>query len=183
MYDQLMKAKCLIWLCLALAGVTVPGAWAVGAEGVLIGHGTRGDARWTATVRAASTGESAKSACLDAFVQVKGVGSEATECGAVRNSLPLFNRLALGRGKQRLTVFSAVMPPEAQRVALSLGSRGLQKMRVRHLGSETAKRLDIQPFAYLARAFSGPVCIRRFRAYDGDEALLTDIAFIRCHES
>ena len=101
----------------------------------------------------------------------------------MRSDLPLFDRLAIGQGNRRITVFAVVMPPAVKRVALYLASRGYQKMRVEHRGAEAAESAGLEPFAYLTRSFAGPVCIKRLRAYGDGEAPITDLHFFRCHES
>jgi hypothetical protein len=158
---------------------------AIGAERdqVEIGRGHQDGVAWSVSLRAVSGHEASRSACIDVAIQSQGLGSEARECGAATVDLPLMSRLALGKGKQRLTVFSAVMPPEVERVALNLASRGYQKSKVRHLKARDADAAGLAPFGYLTRSFTGPVCIRRLRAYGGEGELLTDISFIRCHES
>jgi hypothetical protein len=173
--------KILRWALVTSLLIGTFAAIAMGKEGHQISHGIHHGTAWTVSVR--STPRGSHSACLDTSIQSRTSGSEATECGSVRNDLPLFGRLALGRGKQRLTVFTALMDPAAMRVSLNLAARGYQKMRIRHLGSYAAVSAGLEPFAYLTRSFVGPVCIRRLRAYDAEGALLTDIPFIRCHES
>jgi hypothetical protein len=159
------------------------GAQASGTASAVIGDGAKNGATWEASVRAAAKAKSSNSACLDVFVQVKEAGGQATECGAVRLVLPVYERLAEGRGRQMLTVFSALMPPAIQSVGLSLGSRGFQRMRVEQLGPASAKRAGVERFSYLARAFRGPVCIKRLRGFGESGEVLTDISFPRCHES
>lgn len=148
-----------------------------------IGHGAKDGSKWWASVRSVSNAKSTRSACLDVYVQVKDVGGEATECGTVRIDLPLYERLAEGKGKQRLTVFAALMPQVVRSVGLNLGSRGFQHMRVDQLEASSAKEAGVERFAYFARAFRGPVCIKRLRGFGESGDVLTDISFPRCHES
>lgn len=148
-----------------------------------LGHGQQDGVGWSVSLRDALANESSKVACLEIALLSRYLGSESTECGAVRSDLPLFDRLAIGQGKHRVTVFAVVMPPAVKRVALDLASRGYQKMRARHLSVGNAKSAGLEPFAYLTRSFAGPVCIRRLRAYGDEGVLLTDLPFFRCHES
>jgi hypothetical protein len=159
------------------------GAAAKAGDQFQLGHGQEAGVRWSVSLRDALTNESSQVACLEIALLSRHLGSESTECGAVRSELPLFDRLAIGQGRHRVTVFAAVMPPAVKRVALSLASRGYQKMRVRHLSVSSAESAGVEPFAYLTRSFAGPVCIRRLRAYDDGGATITDISFFRCHES
>lgn len=149
----------------------------------VIGHGEKSGSSWQASVRGAANAKSSSSACLDVFVQVRGTGGEATECGTVRLILPVYERLAEGKGKRLLTVFAALMPPSVQSVGLNLGSRGFQRMRVDQLGAASAKKAGVERFSYFARAFRGPTCIKRLRGYGEAGEVLTDIDFPRCHES
>ncbi len=173
------------WLVIGLTMATVCVGIAIGAERdqIEIGRGHHGEVAWSVSLRSVSGHEVSRSACVEVAIQSRGLGSETRECGAATTDLPLMSRLALGKGKQRLTVFAAVMPPEVERVALNLASRGYQKSKVRRLKARDADAAGLEPFAYLTRSFAGPVCIRRLRAYGGEGELLTDISFIRCHES
>jgi hypothetical protein len=172
-------------VAVVLAGVLAAIGVALGAESdrIQLGHGQHGEVAWSVSLRDSRASESPRAACLDIAIRSKHLGSEATECGAARSDLPLFDRLAIGKGKHRITVFGAVMPPAVKRVALGLASRGYQKMRVRHLGAKAAKSAGVEQFAYLTRSFAGPVCVKRLRAYGADGALITDLPFFHCHES
>ncbi len=158
-------------------------AQATGGETVWIGHGAKDHSRWGASVRGIPNAKSSSSACLDVYVEVNGSGGEATECGTVRLDLPLYERLAEGKGKQRLTVFAALMPESVQSVGLNLGSRGFQRMRVEQLGASSAEKVGVERFRHLARAFRGSICIKRLRGFGETGEVLTDISFPRCHES
>lgn len=172
----------IFWLTLVTIGcLGAFAALATGKETQQLGHGFHHGTAWSVSVGPTSRG--LHSACLETSIQSRTAGSESKECGSVRGDLPLFERLAVGAGKQRLTVFTALMVSATKRVSLNLAARGYQKMRVRHIGLDAAESAGLEPFAYLTRSFVGPVCIRRLRAYDGNGALLTDIPFIRCHES
>jgi hypothetical protein len=182
-YIEMMKKA--YGLLALLATFLLLAACAQAAEGgtAWIGHGAKNGSNWWASVRGVAHGHSSSSACLDVFVQAKGTGGEATECGTVRLDLPLYERLAEGKGKQRLTVFAAVMPQVVQSVGLNLGSRGFQRMRVDQLGASSAKKAGVDRFSYFARAFRGSICIKRLRGFGESGEVLTDISFPRCHES
>jgi hypothetical protein len=160
-------------------------AAAVGAESdqVQIGHGQLDGIQWSVALRPVLKSDSSQSACLDIALFSRHLGSETTECSAVEAQLPLFDRVAIGKGKRRVTVFAVVMPPAVKRVALGLAARGNQKMRVRHLSAADAEAIGVEPFAYLIRSFTGPVCIKTLRAYDAGGATITELPFFRCHES
>lgn len=172
-------------LALSLVAVCLCSAVAIGAERdqVQIGHGQRDRFEWSIALRPVLKSESTQSACLDIALFSRHLGSETTECSAVEAQLPLFDRVAMGKGKQRVTVFAVVMPPAVKRVALGLAARGNQKMRVRHLSAADAEAIGVEPFAYLVRSFVGPVCIKKLRAYDAGGVTITDLPFFRCHES
>jgi hypothetical protein len=148
-----------------------------------LGHGQREGVGWSARLRDNSASESSHVACLEIALASPDLGSEARECGPVRTDLPLVERLALGSGERRVTVFAVVLPPAVERVALNLASRGYQKTRARHLSTGAAESLGLEPFAYLTRSFVGAVCIRRLRAFGDGGEIITDVSFIRCHES
>jgi hypothetical protein len=185
--NRKMTTSIIRWLVAGLAITIMAGCVgiAVGAEDgqMEIGHGYRDGVGWSVSLRSVSAPESTRSACIEVAIQSRRLVSETSECGSVTTELPLWSRLAIGKGKGRFTVFAAVMPPQVERVALNLASRGYQKSKVRRLSAKDADSSGLEPFAYLARAFTGPVCIRRLRAYGGEGELLTDISFIRCHES
>lgn len=171
----------------ALIGLAVLVSSSVAAarsdRSVPLGHGAGEGAAWSVSVQRTVKGNTSSSACLNLYAQLNGTGSESRECGSVRSDLPLFGRLALGKGKQQITVFAAVLPPNVFSVGLGLGSRGFQKARVSHIGRRRAEAAGLNQYAYLSRSFRGPVCIKRLRAYDSAGIQVTNLPFIRCHES
>jgi hypothetical protein len=175
--------KLVIGFIVAGVFATTGAAAGAGDEQLQLGQGQRDGVGWSVSLRDALASESSRVACLEIALLSRQVGSESLKCEPVRSDLPLFDRLAIGQGNHRITVFAAVMPPAVKRVALSLASRGYQKMRVRHLSVSNADSVGVEPFAYLTRSFAGPVCIKRLRAYDDEGATITDISFFRCHES
>jgi hypothetical protein len=140
-----------------------------GVVEVRLGHGAVGKFRWAVYAGRSSSSAPGRRPCIRA---VSGLSSETGStsgfslCGLISRDTEILVAKSDGVGRRQRTVIGGAFPSHVRSVQFWLRGRQSPRIVLKRLGEEQAKETGLVRFRYMARAYAGPFCLRRFATYD-----------------